>query len=483
MLLNLQDAEGPLHRRIYDGLKSAIRAGRLGPGARLPSTRTLAADLNVSRNTVALAYEQLVAEGYVVARRRSMMSVADIMPPRRQPPPTPKKRKFQPRLSAYGRRLIEKRDMPPSGSYAKRPGLRYDFRYGQPAMDEFPRELWRKLLAARVRRSSPGSFGYGPPSGFGPLREALTEYLARARGLSCSAEQIVIVNGSQQAFDLIARLLIDPGDNVVIEEPHYHGSSLTFQAAGAKLIGIPVDAEGLDTTKLPIKNHVRLCSVTPCHQFPTGVIMPLARRMALLEWAYRAGAWVVEDDYVSEFRYEGHPIEALQALDHGGQVIYVGTFSKILFPALRLAYVVLPTALVRPFLAAKWMADRYTTMLGQEAITDFIKTGQFERYLRRACIRNGKRRQALIEALHQQFGKRVEIAGENAGVHLLVWLSDVRPREVESVIMRAAHVGVGVYSVTPYYSRPPHRAGLLFGYASLSEADIRVGIRRLGDVV
>ena len=370
MFLNLQDAEGPLHRRIYDALKSAIRAGRLGPDARLPSTRTLAADLKVSRNTVALAYEQLVAEGYVVARHRSMMSVASAVPARQLPKPIRTKSKFQPRLSTYGRRLMDDPAMPPSSSYAARPGLRYDFRYGQPAVDEFPREIWRQLLSARVRRSLPSSFGYGPPSGYGPLREALTGYLGRARGLSCNAEQVVIVNGSQQAFDLIARILLDPGDNVVIEEPHYHGSYLTFHSAGARLIGVPVDAEGLDTTKLPPATaRARLCFVTPCHQFPTGVIMPLGRRLALLDWASRVGAWVVEDDYVSEFRYEGHPIEALQALDRADRVIYVGTFSKILFPALRLAYVVLPSALVKPFLAAKWVADRYTTMLGQEALT------------------------------------------------------------------------------------------------------------------
>ena len=340
------------------------------------------------------------------------------------------------------------------------------------------------MLAARARRTSIDAFGYGPPSGYGPLREALAGYLARARGLSCDADQIVIVNGSQQAFDLIARVLLDPGDNVVIEEPHYHGSRLTFEAAGARLIGIPVDAEGLDTTRLPPATaRARLACVTPCHQFPTGVIMPLGRRLALLEWASRAAAWVVEDDYVSEFRYEGRPIEALQALDRTGRVIYVGTFSKILFPALRLAYLVLPSALVKPFLAAKWVADRYTTLLGQEALTDFIMSGQFERYLRRACTRNAARRRALIEALEQQLGDRVEIAGENAGVHLLVWLNDVRPRDLESIMTRAARGGVGVYPISPYYSRPPRRAGLLFGYASLTEAEIRAGIRRFATVI
>src|SRR4051812_7227696 len=234
MLFNYLGDEGPLHRRIYNAMKSAIEAGRYGADTRLPSTRTLAADLKVSRNTVALAYEQLVAEGYVVARDRSMMRVSNAVaaPPRREP--TQAKRTVRPRLSAHIRRLMEDPAIPPPNSYVTTPGLRCDFRYGRPAIDEFPHDVWRKLFAARMRGASRGSLGYGPPAGYGPLRQALTGYLARARGLSCNAEQIVIVNGSQQAFDLIARVLIDPGDKVVIEEPHYHGSRLSFLAAGAK---------------------------------------------------------------------------------------------------------------------------------------------------------------------------------------------------------------------------------------------------------
>ncbi|MBI3707042.1 MAG: PLP-dependent aminotransferase family protein [Proteobacteria bacterium] len=461
-----------------------MRAGQLGPGTRLPSTRTLAADLNVSRNTVSLAYEQLVAEGYVVAHVRSMMAVAHSAPVRALPPAARPKISARPLLSAYGRRLTADPAMPPAGSYASRPGLRYDFRYGRPVIDEFPREIWRRLIAARARHGALDTFGYGPPAGYGPLREALAGYLWRARGMSCDAERIVIVNGSQQAFDLVARVLLDPGDKIVIEEPHYQGSRLVFEAAGARPIGVTVDAEGLDTTRLPpAAARIRLASVTPCHQFPTGVIMPLGRRLALLDWASRAKAWVVEDDYVSEFRYEGRPIEALQALDRSGRVIYIGTFSKTLFPALRLAYLVLPPALVRPVVAAKWMADRYTAMLGQEALTDFITTGRFERYLRRASTRNAARRRALIEALKLHLGDRVEIAGENAGVHLLVWLNDIRSRDIGSIIARAAGVGVGVYSIHPYYSRPPRRAGLIFGYASLTEAEIRAGIRRFAQII
>jgi GntR family transcriptional regulator/MocR family aminotransferase len=483
MLLNLRGTGGPLYRRIYHALKSGIHAGRFGAAARLPSTRTLAADLGVSRNTVMLAYEQLAAEGYVVSRHRSTTSVAAATPPRTSFATSGARSEAPPRISSYAQRLTKNPALPPSGSYAPRPGIRYDFRYGLPTVDEFPLEIWRRLLASRARRASREAVGYASPAGYAPLREALAEYLGRARGLSCDAGQIVITNGSQQAFDLAARVLLDPGDAVVVEEPHYPGATFTFEAAGARLIRLPVDAKGLDTAALSRSGaRARLAYVTPCHQFPTGVIMPLERRLALLDWAARTGAWIIEDDYISEFRYEGHPLEALQGLDRAGRVIYVGTFSKTLFPALRLGYAVLPRALVRPFLAAKWVADRFSAMLVQQAVADFITSGQFERYLRRAGTRNAGRRGALIGALRQHFGDRVEIGGENTGVHLLVWLNDTRRAGLDALIESAARAGVGIYSVAPYYSRPPRRAGLLFGYASLTESEIRAGIRLLAGV-
>ncbi|PYM25007.1 MAG: PLP-dependent aminotransferase family protein [Candidatus Rokuibacteriota bacterium] len=476
LLLNLRGADGPLYRRVYHALKSTIRAGRLAPDARLPSTRELAADLRVSRNTVMLAYEQLLAEGYVVTRDRATTSVASALPA----PAKPVSFRPQPAppaaLSAYARRLMRGLGPVPG---RPRPRLRYDFRYGEPSIDEFPREIWRRLLAARTRRPARDAFGYASPAGYAPLRAALADYLKRARGVVCEPDQIVITNGSQQGFDLAARVLLDPGDVAVVEEPHYPGVTIPFEAAGARLARVAVDGDGLQTRRLPPR--ARVAYVTPCHQFPTGVIMPLERRLALLAWAARAGAWVIEDDYVSEFRYEGHPLEALQSLDRESRVIYVGTFSKTLFPALRVAYLVLPPALVPPFIAAKWATDRFSATLAQEVLAEFITTGQFERYLRRAGNRNAARRGALIGALRQHFGDRVEIAGENTGVHLVVWLNDVRPRDLAALIARARELGVGLYSVAPFHASQPPRAGLLFGYASLTEADIRAGIRRMAE--
>ncbi len=477
VLLDLRKTSGPLYRRVYHALKSMIRDGRLAPAARLPSTRELAADLRVSRNTVMLAYEQLLAEGYVVSRNRATASVASALPVSAMPASSRAKSAPSPPISAYARRLTGLLGAPPTRSS----GLRYDFRYGEPSVDEFPREIWRRLLAARARRTARNAFGYADPAGYEPLRAALAEYLKRARGVVCEADQIVVTSGSQQGFDLAARVLLDPGDVAVVEEPHYPGVTIPFEAAGARLAYTPVDAGGLQTHRLPA--GARLAYVTPCHQFPTGVIMPLERRLSLLAWAARADSWVIEDDYVSEFRYEGHPLEALQSLDRDGRVIYVGTFSKTLFPALRLGYLVLPRSLVPSFVAAKWATDRFSATLAQEALTDFITTGQFERYLRRAGHRNAARRRALIGALRQHFGDRVEIAGENTGVHLVVWLNDVRPRDLAAVIARAREAGVGLYSVAPFHTSPPTRAGLLFGYASLTEADIRAAIRRVAEVV
>ncbi len=330
----------------------------------------------------------------------------------------------------------------------------------------------------------PSRTGYGPPAGYEPLRVALKNYLGRARGISCDADQIVIVSGSQQAFDICARLLIDPGDAVVIEDPHCPGLTLPFASAGADFISVPVDNDGLDPAKLPsLDKRVRAICVSPCHHFPTGVVMPLVRRLALLEWAKRSSAWIVEDDYVSDLRYNGRPIEALLALDHHGSVIHVGTFSKTLLPALRLAYVVLPRSLVAPFISAKWLADRYTALLGQEVLAEFIASGHFERYLRRTCHRNAARRRVLIGALERHFGDRIEITGDNAGVHLMVWLNDLKPRDLPSLIKRAEQGGLGLYPIKPYYLTPPKRAGLLFGYASLTESEIRAGIRKLATIL
>ncbi len=281
-------------------------------------------------------------------------------------------------------------------------------------------------------------------------------------------------------MDLTARVLVDPDDRIAIEDPHYPAARQVFTAAGARLIPIAVDGDGLDPADLWARaGGARLVYVTPSHQFPTGAVLPLERRLALLSWAKHTGAFVVEDDYDSEYRFQGHPIAAIKGLDRAGSVIYIGTFSKLLFPALRLGYLVVPPELVSGFATAKFLADRHAPTLEQAVLAEFLVEGHFDRLLRRLRKRVAARRRALLAALDDYLGDRVAVSGTNSGFHVLLWLRDVPPRELPSVVARAAAAGVGVYSSTPFYVTPPRRAGLVLAYASMSEEDIRSRIRQL----
>src|SRR3954452_2998457 len=388
----------PLHRQLYDGLRAAILGGRLAPGDRLPATRTLAADLAVSRNTVTGAFDQLLAEGYLESRVGAVSFVAQSLPedllrvtgaPRRGEPGPP------PRLSARGRMLAATAVSPSGGQSVVRP-----FQTGFPAMDLFPRELWARIAARQARHPGVERLSYGSPAGFAPLRRAIAEYLRAARGVRCTWEQVVVTAGSQQALDLAARVLLDPGDTAWVEDPGYMGARGAFTAAGVLCAPIPVDGEGLSVAdgiaRFP---DARMAYCTPSHQYPMGVTMSLARRMALLAWARDRGAWIVEDDYDSEFRYAGRPLPALQGLDAAGRVIYTGTFSKVLFPALRLGYVVVPEALIEPFRAAHALADRHNPSVDQAVLAAFLAEGHFTRHLRRIRAAYGERQQLMLEQL------------------------------------------------------------------------------------
>jgi GntR family transcriptional regulator/MocR family aminotransferase len=482
-MLTRLDGAGPLFLQLYRALRGAILSGKLPAGARLPSTRALSLEMGLSRNTVLLAFDQLLGEGYAVGRRGSGTYVPAELPedmtavvrPAKQPAGT-----HEPHLSRYGSTI---RDWRVSWT-ARQTRLPYDFRYGRPSGLDFPHATWRRMVARRLRRLSPAELDYGAAAGVLELRQVLADYLQRARGVDCTPEQVLIVSGSQQGLDLTARVMLDPGDRVLLEEPHYAGARTVFVAAGAQLVSAPVDGEGLDVSaRGTTPARMRLAYVTPSHQFPTGAVMSLARRSALLAWAERTGAYVIEDDYDSEFRYAGRPIESLQGLDRTGRVIYVGTFSKLLFPALRLGYLVLPEALVRPFANAKALADTGSARLEQMALADFIREGHFERHVRRSRARNGQRRAALLAAIAELLDDRVEIAGANAGLHVLLWLAKLPANRVRSLCERAAEEGVGVYPVTPFFLTPPSRAGLILGYASMTPAQIRSGIERLARVL
>src|SRR5262245_10122749 len=488
------DGTGLLHQQIYRAFRNEILSGGLAPGERVPSTRALADLLKVSRNTALLAYEQLLAEGYLETRvGASGTVVAPVLPPdsvySHSSESLDRQRhtlnRSDAKLAIVGDRILraarattDSLGLPSLTWELTPPHLRYDFRPGRAAFPDLPYALWCRLLGARARRSTLRDLDYGPPAGRWELREAIATRLRGLRGVEAGLERIVIVNGTQQALDLISRVLLSPGDRVLIEEPHYTGARCVFMSAGVQLITSPVDNNGIQVPKVK-KRAIRLAYVTPSHQFPTGVVLPIARRFELLDWASRVGAFIVEDDYDSEYRYDGPPLQALAGLDRNDRVIYVGTFSKILFPALRLGYLVLPEVLVEPVVAAKAVGDTGTAILEQLVLADFISTGHFDRHLRRTNASNAARRNALVTAVRNEFGERAEGCGANAGLHHLGWMRGSDGGMIMDVHTKAEKAGVGLYDVESFYLKPPKRTGVVLGYAPLLEAEIREGIRCL----
>jgi len=351
--------------------------------------------------------------------------------------------------------------------------------------DDFPVLQWKRAIThALLQRQD--RLSYADPCGLPEVRRALQGYLARSRGIRCDADQIIIVNGSQQALDLCARVILDPGDPVAIENPGYLAARQVFEAVGAALHPIPVDHDGMRTDLLDDIPNGRLAYVTPSHQYPMGSIMSVSRRQTLLSWATRVGALIIEDDYDSEYRYGARPVEALQSLDRAGVVIYVGTLSKTLSPQLRLGYLVVPPHLSQVFAAAKRLTDRHTPTLAQSALADMLESGAYEKHVRRVRRHNSERRSALLAAVKDNFGDDVTIAGADAGLNVVLWLHKL-PRSKESQLVDAARAnGIGVYPLSPLFHGPKHRskmAGLVLGYASTPITDIERGIRRLARVV
>ena len=485
------DEEGRNHpgatgagRRIYDLLRSQIADGTLLPGARVMSTRAQAAELGVSRTTVTAVYEQLTAEGFLVTSTGRAARVASPlaagMPsgkvPKRQAKPVPS-------LSRFGRRV----------AHISAPALqhtepaRFDFLYGAVASRDFPSLAWRRAYQAVLLRQQ-HSLYYMPAEGDPALRRALQGYLRRARGIACDAEQILVVHGSQQAIDLCARLLLDAGDAFVFENPGYLMARHCFEATGARLLTTPVDGLGLDTGRLPEDGGARLAYVTPSHQFPLGGVLPIGRRQALLQWAVRHDAWIIEDDYDGEFRYGQRPIDALQSIDTDGRVIYVGTFSKALSPQLRLGYMVLPHALVPVFRQAKRLTDRHAPLLEQQVLAALIDSGAYERHVRRMRRENERRRAALLQVIAQHLPKDVRIDGTAAGLHVVLWLPFLNAQQEPALVAAARREGVGVYPVGPLFApsaldEQPRSAGLILGYASLKIEQIQQGISILAGVI
>lgn len=468
----------PLYRQLYNALREAILAGQLKAGARLPATRVLANAFGISRNTVLNAYAQLFAEGYVEGEVGSGTYVARTLPDEllharasvTLSSPTILAGR---QLSRRGTRLGTTRIPTP-----RFPGELKAFRPGIPALDAFPYELWARLVARRWRRPQRSLLGYGDPAGYRPLREAIASYLGEARAVRCQAEQVIVVAGSQQALDLTARMLLDEGDAAWIEDPGYLGARGALLGAGAHLVPVPVDGEGLDVAAgKACSPGARLIYATPSHQYPYGVTMSLPRRLALLEWASQAGAWVLEDDYDSEYRYAGRPLAALQGLDSEGRVIYLGTFSKVLFPALRLGYMIVPPDLVDAFAAARALVDRHSPTLDQAALADFISDGHFARHIRRMRALYAERQAILVEAATHELSGTLDVHSAEAGMHLVGWL----PEGVDDVeaSRRAAANGVAAPPLSMYSLQLLRRGGLLLKYTAVGEKEIREGVQRL----
>jgi GntR family transcriptional regulator/MocR family aminotransferase len=473
----------PLARQLYDELRAAVRDGRVAAGARLPSTRDLAAALGLSRNTVLAAYEQLAAEGYVVGRVGAGTHVAPPAPETvlaggsRDPGArrsAPRARPARPaRLSARGRMLAATpvSVTPPAGPARA-------FRPGVPAYDAFPFDDWRRRVAAFWARPREALLGYAEPAGWRPLREAIAAHARAARAVRCDAEQVLVVSGSQQGLDLAARLLLDDGDPAWIEDPGYVGARAALQAAGACPVPVPVDAEGLDVAGgIRRAPRARLAYVTPSHQYPAGVVLSRERRIALLAWARRAGAWVLEDDYDSEYRHVGWPLESLQGMDGGERVLYVGTFSKTLFPGLRLGYLIVPRRLAPAFGNARALVDRQPPAADQAALASLLEDGAYARHLRRMRTLYAARRAVLLEAAARELAGRLELRPAETGMHLLGLL----PPGVDdrAVSARALELGVEAPALSRYALRRPRRGGLVLGYAGYDERTLRRGVAGL----
>lgn len=467
-------SQAPLYKQLYESIRQEILRGTLKKGVRLPSTRYLAAELRVSRNIVVIAFEQLLAEGYLESKTGAGTFITKTLP--------------EEVLQVQGGSVNGNRALSARGATIRKvsqsapapdPKLRYaPFRFGLPALEELPLDLWGRLLLRHCRNASPEIAIHSDPAGHRRLREAIASYVGVARGVRCHMEQVIIINGSQQAIDLAARVLADHGDFAIIEDPGYVGARSALEAAGIRLRPLTVGRDGLRVERLP-KRHSKskLVYVTPSHQFPLGVALSFPKRLQLLDWAARNDAWIVEDDFDSEYRYESKPIPALQGLDQNGRVIYVGTFSKVLFPSLRLGYLIVPEDLVDAFVAARWICDRSSPLVEQAALADFITEGHFAGHIRRMRALYMERRAVMMAIIRQDMGDILDTWDAEAGMHTVGFL----PPGVEDsrVAEEAAKAGLNTLPVSSFALRPLSRGGLLLGYAGFRPDVIRKGMREL----
>lgn len=467
----------PIYQQLYDYLRAAILSGQIPIGTQMPSTRALASELGVSRNTVLSAYDQLFAEGYLETVGGKGTFVTHTLPESMLRPPHPRRRAATQtsRQHHLSKRVTDLLNAPtmPSEPFARR--LNQAFKGGIPALDQFPYDIWGRLVARHAHGLHPQIMIYQDAAGYRPLREAIAEHVLLARQVRCTPDQVIIVTGSQGGLYLTARVLLDPGDVAWMEDPGYIGAQRALAAAGAKLAFVPVDDEGFNLDAGIQQNpNARLVYLTPSHQFPLGVTLSLRRRLDLLAWARNHRAWLLEDDYDSEYRFAGRPLASLQGLDDSESVIYVGTFSKVMFPSLRLGYLIVPPGLVDAFLAYRSAIDYHHPLLEQAALADFISEGHFSRHIRRMRALYATRRGLLLDALRDS---PLQLDASEAGMHLVGWLppgiSD------QHAVQRAAEYDVSVAPVSAFATHANVPAGLMMGYSAVDEAEIRRGAEQL----
>ena len=473
------DSSGQLQHQIYSGIRRAILDGILLPGSRLPSSRAMAVDLGVSRTTTVLAYDQLLAEGYLAGRRGSGTYVAHQLPGDllRTRTPRPALSLTHAGVSNRGAALAA---TPPA---ARRVGdTPRPFRLGVPPVDMFPLRLWSRLVSRRVRALTPAQLDYGEAAGMRRLREAIADHVRSSRGALCEADDIIIVAGAQRGIEMVCRLLLDPGDEAWLEEPGYTGMRSALVSVGARIVPVPVDGEGLDVEAgARLGGKARLAYVTPSHQFPLGVPMSLPRRLALLKWASAARAWVIEDDYDSEFRFGSRAIPSLHGLDVDGRVLYVGSFSKTLFPALRLGFVIVPPELQERMLSVRRTTDLSPPVLEQAVLADFIAEGHFDRHLRRMRAICAERLEALIYEAERLCRGGLKIRPVGTGMHAVADLDGV---DAERVFNAAADRGIEVMPISTFFLGAPRAANaLMLGFACITPEQTRSGIERLAQAL
>ena len=478
------EAAIPLYRQLYESLRGAILEGRLAAGARLPSSRLLANDLGVGRNTVLAAFEQLTAEGYLEAVVGAGTRVAQSLPDDllQIGKKTAKAKAATPSpagtLSARGEQLAS----------VRRPAVHYErgqgraFQHGLPALDLFPMTLWSRLLARRSRDTASGLLGYETGAGFAPLREAIAAHAGAARGVVCTAEQVIVTTGAQAALMLAAQMLTDPGDAVWLEDPGYLGARGAMLGAGARIVPVPVDSEGIDIEAgRALDPNPRLIYVTPSHQYPLGVTLSLQRRLALLDFARQTNALVLEDDYDSEYRFTGRPVASLQGLDRSGRVLYMGTFAKTLFPALRIGYLIVPDNLIDAFRTAIRLTGHIPPAAAQAALADFILEGHYGAHVRRMRSIYATRHASLVNAVRGELDDWLDIAPGDGGMQMPAFLhADVNDKEIAAL---ASDAGIYVSPLSNYQLGNSHRSGLYLGFAAIPEMRILKSARRFAEVL